>query len=122
MHGAKVGSTATIVVVHPEDDAIAEIARRMRPMPVIAASPPPDMKASVAIGLAHVRAALQPAQIQTCGCSRRPTCPDLRRRAISDVILAAAAADEPIVVPTSQRQRGHPVAFRWALAERSLCN
>jgi CTP:molybdopterin cytidylyltransferase MocA len=109
-------ATATVVVTHPDDDAIFEIVQRHQAHAVVAASPPPDMKASVLIGLSYVRERFRP-QSSDWWLLAPADMPKLSTEVIDEVILAAVAADEPIVVPTFSGARGHPVAFRWCLAE-----
>lgn len=108
--------TTTMVVTHPDDDAIVDVARRHGAHAVVAPGPPPDMKASVAIGLSYARKQFEP-QRSDLWLLAPADMPGLTSAAIDEVIVAAGVADEPIVVPTFDGKRGHPVAFRWNLAE-----
>jgi molybdenum cofactor cytidylyltransferase len=108
--------SATVVVVHPEDEAIAIIAGQHAADVVIAPTPPLDMKASVTLGLNHVRQRYEP-RPDGLWLLAPADMPGLTAAAIDEVLDAASAAAEAIVAATHKGRRGHPVSFRWHLAD-----
>lgn len=110
------GVTATVIVVHPDDRELAEVCRRAGVEVLVADDPPPDMKASVALGLRHWSETRHPdagdAWLVAPG-----DLPLLESRTI-DAVLAAHDPTEPrIVVPIDPAgKRSHPVLFPWPLS------
>ncbi|MGC3970281.1 MAG: nucleotidyltransferase family protein [Pirellulales bacterium] len=103
---------AVVVVVHPEDRELAEVCRRAGVDVAVASTPPPDMKASIRIGLEHLDV------------HRRPTADDLWLTAPADLpllkittidLMLAAAMDHPgeILRPSHAGGFGHPVVWPW---------
>lgn len=105
-----------IAVVHPEDDELARRCRRAGAEVIRPATPPPEMKDSVACALAVIAEQYNP----TAGdvwLLAPADMPALTTPAI-DAVLAAHRVEQPsIIVPTHQGRRGHPVLFPWPLAE-----
>ncbi len=106
---------AVIVVVHPEDEEIAKIVRAAGAEAVIAPAPPPDMRASVQLGLRWAA--------EHCGMEESDAwllapadCPQITAPLIDRIAAARNGSPESIVVPVHGRRRGHPVAFPWPLA------
>ncbi|MBL8825934.1 MAG: nucleotidyltransferase family protein [Planctomycetaceae bacterium] len=109
--------TATVIVVHPDVRELTAVSRRAGVEVLVANEPPPDMKASVALGLRywsetrHLTAAdswlVAPADL-----------PLLESRTIDAVLAAHEPTDSRIVVPTDPvGKRSHPVLFPWPLAD-----
>jgi molybdenum cofactor cytidylyltransferase len=109
-------ATATIVVTHPDDYAIRQVAQRHGALAITAATPPPDMKSSVSLGLKYAGERFQP-HSSDLWLLAPADMPAITPDVIDAVITTAASAQEPIVAPIFQGKRGHPVAFRWRLAE-----
>jgi len=104
-----------VMVVHPDDHELADVARRSGAHVVAPLVPPPDMKASVAHALAWITAHLRP-QADDAWLLAPADVPHLSAGLIDFVI----AADEPlarrILVPACDGKKGHPVLFPWSLA------
>jgi molybdenum cofactor cytidylyltransferase len=104
-----------IVVVRPDDAALAEVVRAAGAEVTIPATPPADMKASIACGLAHIEACYNP----TAGdfwLVAPADMPGLSPRIIDRVIAHAANFAEAVVIPTVAGRRGHPVLLPWSIA------
>ena len=104
--------TACVVVVHPQDEPLADLCRQSGVNVIAPPIAPPDMKQSVQFGLEFLRQRYDP----------RP--PDVWLVAPGDIprlspklIVALLAAHRPqqpeILIPTLAGQRGHPVLFPW---------
>ncbi len=106
---------ATIVVVHPEDESLAELCRSAGAEVVVADPPPPDMKASVSRGLQYIAATFQPTD-----CDAWLVAPaDMPRlsAAVINRLLAQFRPLEPaVLVASHQERRGHPVLLPWSAA------
>ena len=102
-------------VVHPDDAAIAELARAAGVDVVVPSSPPEDMKASIRLGLAHLRSRYAPADVDPWAIAPADM-PTLRTAVIDAVFSAYNPALGAIVVPEHAGKRGHPVVFPWKLA------
>ncbi|MBX3411321.1 MAG: nucleotidyltransferase family protein [Pirellulales bacterium] len=105
-----------VVVVHPEDDELAQRCRRAGAEVVRPAAPPPEMKDSVAQALGYVDDLYQPAPGDVWLLAPADM-PALSPGVIDAVLAAHRAADAAIIVPTHQGKRGHPVLFPWPLAQ-----
>jgi molybdenum cofactor cytidylyltransferase len=105
-----------VVVVRPDDKALAEVVRSCGVEPLVPPTPPPDMKASVQAALRWLADRCQPAP-EDAFLVAPADMPRLSSQVINCVLAAYAALDRPqIVVPTLQGRRGHPVLFPWLLA------
>jgi molybdenum cofactor cytidylyltransferase len=104
-----------IVVVHPEDDALARAVQTGGGTAVRPDEPPPEMKASVLAGLAFVRETFAPAK-RDAWLLAPADMPLLETAAIDHVIMAHDPALPRIVIPTYAGLHGHPVLFPWPLA------
>lgn len=105
-----------VVVVHPADAELARLARAAGAEVVVAADPPPDMKASVRLGLEYVAARWQP-QPTDAWLLAPADMPELSPEITRKLLVEHASQPEAIVVPTHDGRRGHPVLFPWPLAE-----
>ncbi len=114
------GVEQVVMVVHPLDDRLAELGAAGGAHVVRPETPPPDMKASVRLGLQWVATAgplpcdawlLAPADM-----------PGLTATAIASLVAAYGASvsngesSAPIWVPSYRGRRGHPVLFGWSMA------
>ena len=104
-----------VVVVHPADAELARLAREAGAEVVVAAVPPPDMKASVRLGLEYVTARWQP-QATDAWLLAPADMPELSPQVTRSLLAEHAARPEAIVVPTHDSRGGHPVLFPWPLA------
>jgi molybdenum cofactor cytidylyltransferase len=106
-----------VVVAHTDDGEVHACCRRMGVELVVPATPPPEMKVSVAAALAYIAEEFSPTS-----CDAWLLAPaDMPRlsREVIDRLLAehAARADQPcILAPSHGGKRGHPVLFPWPLA------
>jgi molybdenum cofactor cytidylyltransferase len=108
--------TKTIVVVHPEDMELAELCRGHSADVVVADVPPPDMKASVLLGLQFVRQQLRPDKddVWLVAPADMPTLSS----AVIRRLLAEHRSDDPaILLPVHAGKRGHPVLLPWSAAD-----
>jgi len=104
-----------VVVVHPDDERLAELCRSSGAIVVVPAAAPPDMKASVRLGLEYVADHFDP-QLNDVWLVAPADMPLLSSAAIDAVLTAHSPARPEIVVPSHSGRRGHPVLFPWNLA------
>ena len=112
-HGS--GVTRTLVVVGPHDRALADLVSTTGADVVTAATRPVDMKASIGIGLAHVRDCYRPVA-EDVWLAAPADMPELSAGVIDRLLAAHRPADPRIVVPVHGGRRGHPALFPWPLA------
>lgn len=105
----------TIVVIHPNDIRLAELARNRGADVVVPDSPPNEMKFSVRLGLEWIEANCHPAQTDAWLLAPADM-PGLNSSAIDAVLSAYTPDDLRIIVPKHKGRRGHPVLFPWKLA------
>lgn len=113
-----------IVVVRPDDTDLARFLASLDVEVVTPETPPPDMKASISYGLAHLerRHSPQPADAWLMAPADLPTI----STAVIEALLASwrgegdstGACSSSILVPTHWGKRGHPVLLGWSLAAR----
>jgi CTP:molybdopterin cytidylyltransferase MocA len=114
----RLGGVEQVVVVAPPADApgahaLAVEAERAGAIVIVADQPPPDMRASVELGLASWKDGAPPATLLlTPGDS-----PGLSPALVARVVARSRAEPRAIVVPAFRGRRGHPVALPWPLAE-----
>lgn len=105
-----------VMVVHPMDELLADVARRAGAQVVVPAVPPRDMKASVGHALAWIANHLRP-QTSDAWLLAPADMPLLTAELIDAVIEAdETAAERQIVAPVCGGKQGHPVLFPWKLA------
>jgi molybdopterin converting factor subunit 1 len=118
------GADPVIVVVSsawvPGAAALAAEAARAGGSVVIAPQPPPDMRASVELGLD--RLAQMPPFPPATFLLAPGDCPGIDASLVARVIARARAEPLSIIIPQARGRRGHPVALPWPLADeiRSL--
>jgi molybdenum cofactor cytidylyltransferase len=103
-----------IVVVRAEDLALADVVRAAGAEVAIPGEAPPDMKASIVCGLAHIAACYKPLA-QDFWLVAPADMPGLSPEIIDRVIDRAVASPGSIVIPTIAGRRGHPVLLPWPL-------
>lgn len=108
--------TRVVVVVRPDDPALAAVCRRHDVDLVVPPVPPAEMKDSVRLGLAHVAAKYSPDEGDYWLLAPADL-PQLSTASIDCLIdvLHSQAPTAP-VVPVYSGRRGHPVAFPWPMA------
>jgi len=107
------GVDVTLVVVRPDDRELAELVRACGAVAVVPQSPPPDMKSSVRLALAHIEEHHAP-QSEDCWLLAPPDMPDLSPQIIRRLLNQYNQRE--ILVPTLAGRRGHPVLFPWGFA------
>jgi molybdenum cofactor cytidylyltransferase len=105
-----------VAVVHPDDDELAKRCRRAGAEVIRPATPPPEMKDSVACALVAIDEEYNPAAGDVWLLAPADM-PALSRQTIDAVVAAHTFGQPTIIVPTHQGKRGHPVLFPWTLAE-----
>jgi molybdenum cofactor cytidylyltransferase len=104
------------VVVVRQDDV--ELSKMCAAWPVTVVQPdqdPPDMKASIQIGLRHVSTALQPSPHDLWMVAPADM-PELTSQLI-DRVASEISTQPRVVVPRFAGRAGHPVLLPWQLAQ-----
>lgn len=105
----------TVVVIWAEDHALADACQAWPVRVIRTPHIPPDMKASVHIGLRYIQAHYNPPA--EAGCFVAPAdIPNLSSHIIDQLIEADSAPDEAIV-PDFDGTQGHPVLLPWSLSD-----
>ena len=107
-----------LIVVHPDDAQLADVARAAGATVVRAPTAPPEMKDSVALGLKHIEQTFNP-QPGDAWLLAPADMPGLQSTTIDRLLAAHVAAgdQQPVIwAPISAGRRGHPVLFPWQLA------
>lgn len=108
-----------VVVCRRDDGALAEACRRW-PVVVVQPEPdPPDMKASIQLGLRRLQASLAPTQRDYCFVAPADL-PTLSAPLVDALIAAAEArADQPpeTIVPRFGDRPGHPALLPWPVTD-----
>ena len=108
--------SCVVVVVHPLDDELALRCRASGVNVVVPAEAPPQMKDSVACGLAHVERMEAPASGDAWLLAPADV-PRLATHVVDRLLDEHASGDAAeILVPVDGGKRGHPVLFPWPLA------
>ncbi|MCI0357812.1 MAG: nucleotidyltransferase family protein [Planctomycetaceae bacterium] len=103
------------VVVRPDDSALAEIVQGAGVDSVMPPAAPPDMKASLACGLAHIAANYHPLDSDTW-LAAPADMPGLSSQVIDRLLGEAVSHEGQIIIPTLEGRAGHPVLLPWSLA------
>lgn len=104
-----------VVVLGPASAEAAPLAAHPRTQVVMAAETPPDMKASVSLGLSWIEANCGPTA-DDAWLLAPADMPALAPETIDRVIAEYVRSPGSIVVPRYNGKRGHPVAFPWSTA------
>ena len=105
---------AVVLVVHPEDHALAELGRRAGAEVVVASEPPPDMKASICWGLAYLAERHRP-QADDHWLTAPADLPLLQTATIDGLLAAAESRPGVCLRPRHAGRFGHPVVWPWSL-------
>ena len=110
------GVEDVIVVVRPDDTALAEAAEAAGACVVRPGADPADMRQSVQYALDFLAQERQPTHND--GWMLIPADhPLVDANTVSMLLHQWRASSAPILVPTHDGRRGHPTLFRWGLAE-----
>jgi molybdenum cofactor cytidylyltransferase len=109
------GVTHTVVVVRPEDDQLANLARRTGADVAVPFAAPPEMKDSVRFGLEFVAERYKP-EPRDVWLLAPADMPQLSSAVIQQLLSAHDPSDPRILMPVHEGQRGHPVLFPWSMA------
>ena len=104
-----------VVIVRPEDLALAERCRRPGVSVLVPPIAPAEMKISVQFAIAHLRQVYQPTDTDAWLLAPADL-PELSAELIDHVLAAYQPSAPSIVVPQVRARRGHPVLFPWKLA------
>ncbi len=107
--------TEIVVVIRPDDDRLADQCRGLADV-VRPAAPPPDMKASVLLGIEHLRQTAQP-NAEDVWLLAPADLPHISPNVINQLLEEYDPGFPRITAPAYAGRRGHPVLFPWALAE-----
>ena len=106
---------AAVVIVRPDDAALAAAVRQGGADVCLPATPPADMRRSVELGLEYIRQRWQPASNE--GWLLIPADhPLLEAAPLRELVARWNHGSERILAPTHAGRRGHPTFFRWSLA------
>jgi molybdenum cofactor cytidylyltransferase len=110
------GAERVLIVVPPESvpgaSLLADEARDAGAEVVVAQQPPPDMRASVELGLARLSEGPPPTTLLLAPGDSPGLSPEL----VARVIAQAKADPRAIVRPEVGGRGGHPIALPWSLA------
>ena len=105
------------VVVHPDDIALLSEIECHDGNPLIPVTPPPDMRASTAFGLAAVKKLFQ--DVGKVPLADEPWLlvpadhPVLLPETVTALLAAARNNPGKILIPTCRGRHGHPTVFAW---------
>lgn len=109
------GVTQTVVTTHPDDVHLAEICRVAGAKVVVPTLPPPDMKASVAAALEHLRTDYHPTHDEVWLVAPADL-PHLSAAVIQQLLEHSRARRDVILRPAHNGKAGHPTLFPWSAA------
>jgi molybdenum cofactor cytidylyltransferase len=109
------GVAETVVVIRPNDEPLAQAVAAAGASLVRPEQEPPDMRASVELGLAAVRERFTPTA-QDAWLLVPADHPILDADQLRAILKAWVNSEASILVPTHAGRRGHPTVFRWSLA------
>ena len=104
-----------VVVVRPEDQALAAHCQRPGVHVLVPSESPAEMKISVQLAIAHLQERCQPSDTDAWLLAPADL-PELSARLIDHVLAGYQPSAPRIVVPRVRDRRGHPVLFPWLLA------
>jgi molybdenum cofactor cytidylyltransferase len=108
--------TRTTVVVRADDAELLSVCRRFDLDLLAPSAPPPDMKASVRLALAHIEETYHPAA-NDAWLLAPADMPRLNAGIIARVLRAYESTQPTPVAPMFRGQRGHPMTFAWAQSQ-----
>ena len=104
-----------VVVVRPEDQALAVHCERPGVHVLVPSESPAEMKISVQLAIAHLQKRYQPSDTDAWLLAPADL-PELSTQLIDHVLAGYQPSAPRIVVPRVRDRRGHPVLFPWKLA------
>jgi Uncharacterized MobA-related protein len=104
-----------VVVLRPDDAALADVVHSAEVDTVIPPAAPPDMKASLGYGLAHIALNYRP-NADDCWLVAPADMPGIAPQFINRLLDQAASNPQRVIIPTLEGRRGHPVLLPWSLA------
>ena len=105
----------TVVVVRPDDQALAEVCRSAGAEVVVPDATPAEMKDSVILALEHLERRFQPSG-HDAWLLMPADVPQVSPAVISQLTQRTEDHQSAILVPTFNGQRGHPVLFPWPMS------
>lgn len=105
-----------LVVVSPQNEALAATCRDAGATVVVPATPPADMKASIQAAVAGLLEGA-PLGRNDCILIAPADMPWLEPATIDRILNEFDSASGEIVIPTHAARRGHPIVIPWSLAE-----
>jgi molybdenum cofactor cytidylyltransferase len=121
----RAGLSHPVVVLDPADQVLKAEVERHAGRAVVAAAPPPDMRASVSIGLETIAEDLAAGGIVPDAEALWILIPADHPVVLPETVetLLAAGHKHPgsIIVPTYDGRRGHPTVFTWRHASEVNC-
>jgi molybdenum cofactor cytidylyltransferase len=104
-----------VIVVRPDDEALAEVVCSAGAEVVLPPAAPPDMKASLGYGLAHIQQRFGPTA-EDAWLVAPADMPGLSPSIIDALLAEFSSSPGRVIVPTLAGRRGHPVLLPWPLA------
>ncbi len=111
------GVAASVVVLRPNDVQLAAAISRTDSRMVFADPPPPDMRASVELGLYYLDETFGPDDSDVWVLCPGD-CVGVSTELVTELLDRWAKDDADVLVPVYRERRGHPALFRWTLAKR----
>lgn len=108
--------TRVIVVARKGDDQLKEHLSGQDLQILQPETDPPDMKASVQIGLEWVNSHYQPTEKDSWLLIPADH-PVFNRSILNSLFQAWENCQSSVMIPTFQNQKGHPTFFRWSVAD-----
>lgn len=105
-----------LVVVSPQNEALAATCRGAGATVVVPATPPDDMKGSIQAAVARLREAESLGR-DDCILIAPADMPWLEPATIDRILDEFGRAPGEIVIATHEARRGHPIVLPWSLAE-----
>ncbi len=106
--------TRTVVVVHPDDQPLADVCRAAGCLVWQPDVPPPDMKASIRSGLNFIETQFEPIAADAWLVAPADL-PTLASTVIDQLIARHDPCEPRILAPTAAGHPGHPLLFPWAV-------
>lgn len=109
------GVSERVVIVHPEDQDVADVARRAGATVIVPEMPPPSMKDSVLVGLRHIESHWRPT-VGDAWLVAPADMPLISARVIQRLLAANDGLPQAILRVTTGKKTVHPSLFSWDLA------
>lgn len=102
-----------VVVVRRDDSELAQVCQQHDVIVVQPLSDPPDMKASVQVGLEMVERKFKPESSD--GCFIAPADLPTLSSEIINQLATQPATEDSVVIPMFGKKQGHPARLPWAI-------